>query len=84
MSYITRNLGPPAAEDEPWKAKAGLYADPNPIPPWEWCMQKRGYRIPPFLRYAVGAKETPGGNRGRKGLDGAGARGYNTEQAISL
>jgi micrococcal nuclease len=34
--YAPKNKELAAAEAAAQKAKRGLWADPNPIPPWEW------------------------------------------------
>ena len=34
-----------AAEQEARKAKAGLWADQDPVPPWEWRKQKRNLKM---------------------------------------
>ena len=31
-------------EQEAREAQRGLWADANPIPPWEWCVRRKRYR----------------------------------------
>jgi len=34
------------AEKKARKAKAGLWADPNPVPPWEWRSTRKKGKAP--------------------------------------
>ena len=45
--YAPKNKELAKAEAEARKAKRGLWADPKPIPPWEWRQKRREKRAEP-------------------------------------